>query len=133
MHTQYTLCRVAIRSTYAASTRSLAALPPVFTRSLVCRGHKQEKARLRMYEGERFFGAQIATKAISEALHAAEMAAEAGASFVDLNCGCPIHEASRRGLGAIMLRKPNKVAKLVAGIAKDCPLPFTVKIRLGAP
>lgn len=95
------------------------------------RGNKQEKARLRMYEGERFYGVQIATNAISEALHAAHMAADAGASFVDLNCGCPIHEASRRGLGAIMLRKPNKVAKLVAGIAKDCPLPFTVKIRTG--
>lgn len=35
------------------------------------------------------------------------------------DCGCPIHEATRRGLGAALLRKPKKLARLVNGIAKE--------------
>ena len=36
-------------------------------------------------------GVQIATKQIDEGVKAAHMAAEAGADWVDLNCGCPIY------------------------------------------
>lgn len=36
-------------------------------------------------------GFQIATKQISEGVKAAVLAAEAGASWIDLNCGCPIY------------------------------------------
>ena len=36
-------------------------------------------------------GVQIATKQIDEGVKAAQMAAEAGADWVDLNCGCPIY------------------------------------------
>ena len=45
--------------------------------------------------------------------------------------GCPIHEATRRGLGAALLRNTRKLARLVAGIADGSPLPLTVKIRTG--
>ncbi len=38
-----------------------------------------------------FAGFQIATNQISEGVAAAKMAAENGASWLDLNCGCPIH------------------------------------------
>lgn len=37
-------------------------------------------------------GFQFATNVIDEGVRAAELAAEAGASWVDLNCGCPIYE-----------------------------------------
>lgn len=40
-------------------------------------------------------------------------------------------EATRRGLGAALLRKPAKLQRLVAGIIAGSPLPVTVKIRLG--
>ena len=60
------------------------------------------------------------------------MAAAAGADFVDLNCGCPIHEVTRRGMGARLLRSPTKLARLVSGIAEEiAPFPLTVKIRTG--
>jgi tRNA-dihydrouridine synthase len=41
-------------------------------------------------------------------------------------------EATRRGMGAALLRKPTKLAKMVAGIATAVELPVTVKIRTGA-
>ncbi len=40
-------------------------------------------------------------------------------------------EATRRGLGAVLLRKPRSLAKLVHGIASESELPLTVKVRLG--
>lgn len=55
----------------------------------------------------------------------------AGAAWLDINCGCPIYEATKRGLGAALLRKPTKLAKMVAGIAAQVDLPVTVKIRAG--
>ena len=49
----------------------------------------------------------------------------------DYNLDATGAEASRRGLGAVLLRKPAKLARLVAGIAAGSPLPVTVKIRTG--
>jgi tRNA-dihydrouridine synthase len=37
-------------------------------------------------------------------------------SWVDINCGCPTFEASRRGLGAVLLRNPSKLERLVREI-----------------
>lgn len=36
-------------------------------------------------------GVQIATKQIDEGIAAGQLAAEAGAAWMDLNCGCPIY------------------------------------------
>ncbi|KAI8466352.1 MAG: dihydrouridine synthase-domain-containing protein [Monoraphidium minutum] len=101
-----------------------------FARGLI-KGDRVERARLVKAPNEACFGVQIATNQISEGVAAAKLAKEAGASFVDLNCGCPIREATRRGLGAVLLRKPTKLARLVAGIVAGSDLPVTVKIRTG--
>ena len=91
-----------------------------------------ELARLRRHESEPYFGVQIATNQISEGVNAGRLAFENGADFLDLNCGCPIHETWKRGLGAKLLKKPAKLERLVRGIADGIPIPLTVKIRLGA-
>lgn len=39
-------------------------------------------------------GFQIATNNIGEGIGAAKMAEEAGATWMDLNCGCPIYGAA---------------------------------------
>lgn len=103
----------------------------VFARALL-KGDIIEKTRLRRAANEPFFGVQIATNDVDEGRRATAMAAEAGADWVDLNCGCPIYEATRRGLGSALLRKPERLAALVEGIAKDSPLPLSVKVRLAA-
>jgi len=101
-----------------------------FARQLL-KGDPKEKAMLRKAPNEQIFGFQIATKQIDEGVAAAKMAAEAGATFIDLNCGCPIYEATRRGLGSSLLKKPKKLARLVNGIATKSPIPVTVKVRVG--
>jgi hypothetical protein len=54
----------------------------------------KEKALLKKAENEKGgdfrFGVQIATNAIAEGLGAARIAQDAGADWIDLNCGCPI-------------------------------------------
>merc|ERR1712091_337678 len=94
------------------------------------KGDRREKARLRRHDSEPLFGAQIATNTIAEGAAACEAAADAGADWVDLNCGCPIHEATRRGLGSALLRSPRKLARLVGGICDASPVPVSVKLRL---
>ena len=103
----------------------------VFARQLIG-GSPLERARIRRAPNEKVFGVQIATNDAEEGRRAVRLAADAGADFVDLNCGCPIHEATRRGLGSAMLRKPERLASLVHDIALDSPLPLTVKIRTAA-
>lgn len=40
------------------------------------------------------FGFQVATKTITDGVAVSKLAAEAGASWLDINCGCPIYGES---------------------------------------
>jgi hypothetical protein len=66
-----------------------------------------------------------------DAIAAGNAAVERGATWVDLNCGCPIHDVVKRGMGATLLQRPAHLGKLVAEMVKAIPVPVTVKIRLG--
>ncbi|MGL5094197.1 MAG: tRNA dihydrouridine synthase DusB [Planctomycetia bacterium] len=66
-----------------------------------------------------------------ELADAAVWAAERGSKVVDLNMGCPVPKVAGNGGGSGLLRNcPNAVA-LAAAVAKACPVPVTVKTRLG--
>ncbi len=97
----------------------------------VVRRSKSELALLRKHVDERCFGAQIAASKPADAIAAGLAAAERGASWVDLNCGCPIHDVVKRGMGAVLLQRPARLAELVAAMVKALPVPVSVKIRLG--
>ena len=60
----------------------------IFARHLL-KGDRHKRARLRRAANEKLFGVQIATNNIAEGVSAAHAAAEAGAQWVDLNCGAP--------------------------------------------
>lgn len=92
---------------------------------------KSELALLRKHPDETCFGAQIAASRADDALVAGNAAAERGAAWVDLNCGCPIHDVVKRRMGAVLLQRPAELHKLVAEMVKGIPVPVTVKIRLG--
>lgn len=109
----------------------------VYARSLL-RGSPVEQARLRRCETEQIFGVQIATNQIEEGLNAIRKlqqettTASSVVQFCDLNCGCPIYDVTRRGLGSSLLRSPQKLHKLVKGLVDGTDdLPITVKIRVG--
>jgi tRNA-dihydrouridine synthase 3 len=93
---------------------------------------KKERALCRKApEDTSKFGFQIATKSADEAIRASEYAKENGADWIDLNCGCPIWEATSKGLGVSMIKRPDRLFKLVDLFCKESALPVTVKIRIG--
>jgi tRNA-dihydrouridine synthase 3 len=94
-------------------------------------GSPSEFALLKSHPDERFFGAQLADRNGDDLAEGARIAESRGARFVDLNCGCPIHEITRRGLGASLLRKPRKLGRLVEATKKAVSVPVTVKLRTG--
>jgi len=94
-------------------------------------GSPSEFALLKSHPDERLFGVQLADRNPETLAEGASLAESRGARFVDLNCGCPIHEITRRGLGASLLRKPSKVGRLVEAMKKAVGVPVTVKLRSG--
>ena len=101
-----------------------------FARKLI-KGDRKERALLRRHPSEKIFGVQIAARKPDEALEAGKIVEDSGADFIDLNCGCPIYETTRRGLGATLLEKPNVIGAIVHALATNLSIPVTVKIRTG--
>jgi tRNA-dihydrouridine synthase 3 len=95
------------------------------------RNENAEFALLRSHPDEPFFGAQLADRSPETIAEGARLAESRGARFVDLNCGCPIDEITRRGLGASLLKKPRRLARLVAAMRAAVAVPVTVKLRTG--
>jgi tRNA-dihydrouridine synthase 3 len=95
------------------------------------RGSSSEFALLKSHPDERFFGVQLADKKAETLAEGARLAESRGARFVDLNCGCPIDQITRRGLGASLLRKPTRLGRLVAAMRGAVSIPVTVKLRAG--
>ncbi len=50
---------------------------------------------------------------------------------IDLNLGCPRRKEVQCGIGAVILRKPDKVGKLVKTLINNTSKPVTIKVRLG--
>jgi tRNA-dihydrouridine synthase B len=88
--------------------------------------------KLRLAEGERPVGIQIYGAQVEVMMEAARIAEQAGPDLIDINIGCPTKSvASCSGAGSGLLRHPEKMAAIVAGIVDTVDLPVTVKTRLG--
>jgi len=97
----------------------------------VARRDRAESALLRRDPREKIFGVQLAGKNPEVMAEAARIAVDAGADWLDVNLGCPIDDATRRGFGAALLRRPGRVAAIVEAMKQAVPVPVTVKLRLG--
>lgn len=62
---------------------------------------------------------------------AACIACEHGADLIDINMGCPVKKVIKTGAGAMLMKDPGAVARIVAAVKKAVPIPVTVKIRSG--
>lgn len=97
----------------------------------VVRGDRSETALLRRHPDEEIFGVQLAGKRPEVMAEAARIAEQAGADFIDVNLGCPIDDATRRGFGAALLKRASRVAAIVAAMKRAVSVPVTVKLRTG--
>lgn len=62
---------------------------------------------------------------------AAEIAQEAGADFVDINCGCPAKKVVHKGAGSSLLKDLPQLKKILTEVKRAITIPMTVKIRAG--
>jgi tRNA-dihydrouridine synthase 3 len=93
---------------------------------------KGEFALIRKFEGEPFFGVQLAGTNPDEIGWAAALVESRGAELVDLNCGCPIDHFTHKGIGAALGRQPARIRRIVECMKKSVTrIPVTVKLRLG--
>ncbi len=95
------------------------------------RDDTREFALLKSHPDEPFFGVQLADDRPERLAEGARIAEQRGARFVDLNCGCPIRAITSRGMGASLLKKPGRIARLVAAMRRAVGVPVTVKLRTG--
>jgi tRNA-dihydrouridine synthase 3 len=90
-----------------------------------------ERPLLKHHPEETDFGVQLTSSRTEVMVEAVNIALEHGAQFIDLNFGCPIDLVCRKGAGAAMLKRPSRLADMVAGVRAVTDQPLSVKIRLG--
>jgi tRNA-dihydrouridine synthase B len=62
---------------------------------------------------------------------AGAVVAAAGADVVDLNLGCPTATAARKGVGAALLKEPERLARLLSTMRRGVPGLLSAKLRAG--
>jgi tRNA-dihydrouridine synthase 3 len=90
-----------------------------------------EFALLKSHPNEPLFGVQLADRHPDTLAEGARIAESRGARFIDINCGCPIDQITRKGLGASLLKKPGRLRRLIEATRKAVSVPVTVKLRTG--
>jgi nifR3 family TIM-barrel protein len=62
---------------------------------------------------------------------ASRIIANSGADLIDINMGCPVKKVIKTGSGAILMKDPDRVARIIDSVKKTVQIPVTVKIRSG--
>lgn len=78
------------------------------------------------------FGVQLVGAREGEMEEAAGMAAEAGASVIDVNMGCPARKVLKSGAGAALMQDPDRACRILEAVRRGAgDIPVTAKIRTG--
>jgi tRNA-dihydrouridine synthase B len=62
---------------------------------------------------------------------AASIVVDRGAKLIDINMGCPVRKVIRAGAGAILMKEPLQIGRIIRAIKYAVAIPVTVKIRSG--
>ncbi|MGA2781471.1 MAG: tRNA dihydrouridine synthase DusB [Smithella sp.] len=62
---------------------------------------------------------------------AARIVADSGVDLIDINMGCPVKKVIKAGAGAVLMKDPERIARIVNAVKKAVQIPVTVKIRSG--
>jgi tRNA-dihydrouridine synthase B len=97
------------------------------------RGAERVLRRMWPSLGGRPFVVQVVGRQPEVLARAATMAAEAGASVVDINMGCPARKVTAGTCGSALMREPALAAEIVGAVRAVLPasIPVTVKQRVG--
>lgn len=54
-----------------------------------------------------------------------------GVDLIDINMGCPVKKVIKAGAGAVLMKDPDRVSRIIRAVKKAVRIPVTVKIRSG--
>lgn len=80
---------------------------------------------------DRPLGAQVFGADPEIVAQASRIIADSGADLIDINMGCPVKKVIKTGSGAILMKDPERVARIITSVKKAVSIPVTVKIRSG--
>jgi len=80
---------------------------------------------------DRPLGAQVFGADPEIVAEASSIIENSGADLIDINMGCPVKKVIKTGSGAILMKDPDRVARIIASVKKAVQIPVTVKIRSG--
>jgi len=126
---------------YREILRTLAPDVPILTEMISCHSithrHKNDKSTGNRrnwdeYREEGLVGAQIFGTEPSIMAEAAKILEQNGASWIDINMGCPVPKvAQKAGAGAGLMRTPKLAGEIVDAVVRAVKIPVTMKTRLG--
>lgn len=111
-------------------TKSLLSTEIVNSDALI-HGDREMRERIRLHPIESPAALQISGHEAKAMAIAAQIAQEAGADLIDVNCGCPSPQLVKSGNGAALLKDPAAVAPLFEAVRRVTTVPMTVKLRIG--
>lgn len=109
--------RNCLLSTEMVSSRALMARPE-------CR-------IMDLAEDEHPIGIQIFGHEPDVMAHAAQLAEQRGADFIDINMGCPVPKITKGKDGCALMREPDLAREIISVVRSAVNIPVTVKFRLG--
>ena len=97
----------------------------------LCHGSDKSKALMRIEPDQGFVGVQIFGHDLKDLAEGAKVVEAYGASFVDLNFGCPVNKVVKKGAGSAILKDLSQVKKVFQCVKGAVSIPVTVKTRTG--
>lgn len=116
--------------------RDFAPGVPVVTEMISCHsivgGHKNCLRNFENYAAEGNVGTQIFGAVPELMADAARILADAGATWIDINMGCPVPKvATRSGAGAYLMRDHALAGRIIGAVVQAVKIPVSIKTRLG--
>ena len=93
--------------------------------------HGDAERLLAFDRAEHPVAAQIGGSDPADLARAARLVERAGFDEVNLNVGCPSARVQRGGIGACLMREPQRVANGIEAMRATVTIPVTVKCRIG--
>lgn len=109
---------------------------PLYTEMISCHSlvgaHKNCLRNFDRYDDEGNIGTQIFGAVPELMADAAKILQDAGATWIDINTGCPVPKvATRSGAGAFLMRDHKLAEKIMRSVVQAVEIPVSIKTRLG--
>ncbi len=102
----------------------------ISSRALLANSDKTNKKLFERYNEDKF-AIQLAGSEPNILQEAAKVSEQAGASFIDINMGCPAKKVVRGVAGSALMKDLELAGKVIKSVVGTVSIPVTVKMRLG--